>query len=99
MSDKCPVCKTVLNEKTPTRNSACPYIYDCPCCGKFVFAFNESDIEREFSNSDDNDKWSVLTAASNIEAALACAAISAMVIDLCSRKFYPYLHNRTILQT
>jgi hypothetical protein len=62
MSDNCPVCKTVLKEKTPTKNSAfSTYAYDCPLCGKFVFKFRESDLEWELNNSDDNDKRFVLS--------------------------------------
>jgi len=46
MSDNCPVCKTALNGKKPTRNPACStYDYDCPRCGKFLFTFPESDLD------------------------------------------------------
>lgn len=62
MSDNCPVCKTVLNEKTPTKNSAfSTYAYDCLRCGKFVFTFRERDLEMALNNSDDNDKRAVLS--------------------------------------
>lgn len=62
MSDICPVCKTVLNEKKATQNLAfSEYAYDCPRCGKFMFTFRERDLERALNNSDDNDKRSVLS--------------------------------------
>lgn len=62
MSDNCPVCKTVLNEKKRTNNLAfSTYAYDCPRCGKFVFKFREGDLERTLNCSPDNDVTFVLS--------------------------------------
>ena len=62
MSDNCPVCKTVLNEKTSTQNLAfSTYAYDCPRCGKFVFTFRESDLAMKLNYGHDNDKIFVLS--------------------------------------
>ncbi|HBG77719.1 MAG TPA: hypothetical protein DDW84_02555 [Phycisphaerales bacterium] len=62
MSDNCPVCKTVLNKKKSTQNSAfSTYAYDCPRCGKFVFTFNESVLAMKLNYGNDDFKGFVLS--------------------------------------
>lgn len=62
MAENCPVCKTVLNGKKPTQNSAfSTYAYDCPRCGKFVFRFSESELAMKLNYGHDNDKIFVLS--------------------------------------
>ena len=62
MSDNCPVCQTTLNDKIATRNLAfSAYAYDCPRCGKFVFMFRESDLERFLNYGQEKQKTLVLS--------------------------------------
>ena len=62
MSDNCPVCKTVLNGKQPTKSASfSAYAYDCPRCGKFVLKFREGDLERTLNSSPDKDVTFVLS--------------------------------------
>jgi len=61
MSDNCPVCKTVLNNKSRSN----PPVYDCPRCGKFFFTFkfSESVLAQKLNYGKDVKKMLVLSHA------------------------------------
>jgi len=57
MSDNCPICQTVLEDKPISASSAQGFGYECSRCGKFILSYHtKSDLGRTFIDAEAHDE-------------------------------------------